>query len=54
MKKVTALAALGAVLVMSGTAAAEWKMDGKAEFVEHCAPCHKDGGNTVNPKKTLS
>ena len=30
------------------------KIDGKKEFEEHCAVCHKDGGNTVNPAKTLS
>jgi cytochrome c6 len=26
---------------------------GKAEFKEHCAVCHPDGGNIINPKKTL-
>jgi len=30
------------------------KIDGKKEFEEHCAVCHKDGGNTINPAKTLS
>jgi len=30
------------------------KIDGKKEFQEHCAECHADGGNTVNPAKTLS
>jgi cytochrome c6 len=30
------------------------KIDGKKEFEEHCAVCHKDGGNTVNPAKTLA
>ena len=29
------------------------KIDGKKEFEEHCASCHKDGGNIVNPAKTL-
>lgn len=28
--------------------------DGKALFELHCASCHKDGGNIVNPGKTLS
>ena len=29
------------------------KIDGAKEFKEHCAVCHPDGGNVVNPKKTL-
>lgn len=27
---------------------------GKALFEKNCASCHKDGGNVVNPQKTLS
>jgi len=27
---------------------------GEAEFKEHCAVCHPDGGNIVNLQKTLS
>src|SRR5512136_2159020 len=30
------------------------KINGKTEFEKHCAVCHKDGGNTINPAKTLS
>jgi cytochrome c6 len=30
------------------------KIDAKAEFQEHCASCHPNGGNIVNAKKTLS
>ena len=30
------------------------KIDGAKEFKEHCAVCHPDGGNIINPKKTLS
>ncbi len=30
------------------------KIDGKKEFEEHCTVCHKDGGNMINPAKTLS
>ena len=26
---------------------------GEALFKEHCAVCHPDGGNTINPEKTL-
>lgn len=26
---------------------------GEALFMQHCAACHADGGNTINPKKTL-
>ena len=30
------------------------KVDGKKEFQEHCAACHPNGKNIVNPAKTLS
>jgi cytochrome c6 len=30
------------------------KNNGEAEFKEHCAVCHANGGNIINPKKTLS
>ncbi len=29
------------------------KLSGEAEFKEHCSVCHPDGGNIVNPAKTL-
>jgi len=29
------------------------KISGAAEFKEHCAVCHPDGGNIVSPAKTL-
>jgi len=29
------------------------KNGGEAEFKEHCAMCHPDGGNIMNAKKTL-
>jgi cytochrome c6 len=29
------------------------QVEGAKEFKEHCAVCHPDGGNIVNPKKTL-
>ncbi len=28
-------------------------MSGEAGFKQHCAVCHPDGGNIMNPKKTL-
>jgi len=30
------------------------KIDGKKEFEEYCIECHRDGGNMINPQKTLS
>ena len=30
------------------------KLDPAKEFKEHCAVCHPEGGNIINPKKTLS
>ena len=27
--------------------------NGEALFKQHCAACHPDGGNIVNPKRTL-
>lgn len=42
------------VLVMTGFAKEAAKgMSGEAEFKEHCAVCHPDGGNIINPQKTL-
>jgi cytochrome c6 len=29
------------------------KIDGALEFKEHCAVCHPNGGNIINPKKPL-
>jgi cytochrome c6 len=28
-------------------------MSGEALFAQHCAGCHPNGGNTINPQKTL-
>ena len=43
-----------AVLVVgaAGTAKGAGKT-GEALFKQNCSPCHADGGNNVNPKKTL-
>lgn len=50
-----ALLALGmfATSGFSETKKAE-KIDGKARFQQHCASCHPDGKNIVNPNKPLS
>jgi cytochrome c6 len=47
----TAVAILTLVLFASAGFA---DTKGKKEFEEHCAVCHKDGGNIVTPTKTLS
>jgi len=48
------------VMIAGGSIAAEkaeknesYKIAGEAEFKEHCAVCHPDGGNIINPAKTL-
>jgi len=30
------------------------KIDGKKEFEKHCAVCHTNGGNIINPQKPLT
>lgn len=59
MKRSAAILFIGSLsvllLVMIGgtsSALADGKK-GEALFKEHCALCHTDGGNIVNPKKTL-
>ncbi len=32
---------------------ASGQISGEALFKEYCASCHRDGGNILNPKKTL-
>ena len=56
MKKMTILlVSVFAVCCVGAIAFAEKasKDTGEAEFKEHCALCHPDGGNIINPKKTL-
>ena len=31
----------------------ETETKGEALFKQHCSPCHPDGGNVINPQKTL-
>ena len=56
LKKLGFLLAFGALVVSlactkGGGSASE--IDGKALFEAYCISCHKDGGNIVNPQKTL-
>lgn len=37
----------------STSAPAGGGQSGEALYKQHCAACHPDGGNTMNPKKTL-
>jgi cytochrome c6 len=57
MKKVLIVLAFGAALCLvtavSPGMAADPAQSGEALFKQHCAVCHPDGGNIVNPKKTL-
>lgn len=41
------------VFALSAHAAMQGPSDGKKEFEEHCIACHANGGNIVNPAKTL-
>lgn len=43
-----------AVMVTTQVKAADsGKKSGEALFKENCSPCHPDGGNIINPQKTL-
>jgi cytochrome c6 len=55
MSRVSIAIATLAMAISATTAFADGKgkIDAKKEFVEHCAACHADGGNIVNPAKTL-
>jgi cytochrome c6 len=54
MRRVTLVAGgVAAVLSLLACTAEREKVDGKAEFEARCSGCHPDGGNTINPGKTL-
>ncbi len=56
MKRIMLIAVAVSVLGNGVIAFAEkpaTKVNGEAEFKEHCALCHPDGGNIINPMKTL-
>jgi len=41
-------------LAVAGIAKEAEKKSGEELFKQHCAACHLDGKNIINPKKTLS
>lgn len=47
------LMVLTGVLLAQGAAASEAAQQGKALFNQHCAVCHRAGGNIISPQKTL-
>jgi len=52
----TALIVVAAFVCLYGlnvAVADEKGLSGAAEFKTHCDVCHHDGGNIINPKKTL-
>lgn len=51
MKK-TAIITISTIL-MAGGAGSVLAADGQQLFASHCAMCHPDGGNIVNPTRTL-
>jgi cytochrome c6 len=57
IRKVTATVAMIALFSLATMAMADTKkggkIDGKKEFEEHCAVCHPNGGNIMNPAKSL-
>lgn len=53
MKKYLAVLLLSAGALSVVTLSSATEKSGEALFKQHCAPCHVDGGNIVNPKKTL-
>lgn len=55
MRHRNVLPVLAALLCCAGSADADQKgkLSGEREFEKHCASCHPDGANTVNPAKPL-
>ncbi len=56
MRKIAAAALVFAVIggiALTGGKAAGADKTGEALFKQNCAICHVDGGNIVNPQKTL-
>jgi cytochrome c6 len=55
MKVVQYVFVVGALVALSSAhGSAESKNNsGETRFTEHCAACHSDGGNLINPEKSL-
>jgi cytochrome c6 len=58
MKKAFVLVSVLAIVLLAfgalGIAKEGGKKSGESLFKENCSPCHPDGGNIINPKKTLN
>jgi cytochrome c6 len=54
-KMIVLLVSILTICCVGAVASAEKasKDAGATEFKEHCAICHPEGGNIINPKKTL-
>ncbi len=54
-KTFTLLSALAIAVLVSWTSCTDKEQVKKGEplFKQYCSSCHADGGNTVNPQKTL-
>lgn len=52
MKKQHAI--IASIIIVACGAATSFAATGEELFKQHCASCHKDGGNIINPKRTLS
>ena len=54
-KMIVLLVSVLAMCCVGAVASAEKASNdaGATEFKEHCAICHPEGGNIINPKKTL-
>ncbi len=48
-----ALVFVTAVIAQSGEKASAADQSGEALFKQNCASCHPEGGNIINPQKTL-
>jgi len=51
--RLTVLLAVTFLASVVAAATGKGKIDGKAEFDLHCSGCHPNGGNVINPAKTL-